>query len=59
MNIPPAITRDDPRFPGHDLRYQDLTDRELPLTENLSETMDRVLPFWNEAIVSACAVTKK
>lgn len=48
---PPAITKEDERYPGHDLRYQHLTVRELPLTENLSETMDRVLPFWNEAIV--------
>ncbi len=48
---PPAITRDDERYPGHDLRYSHLTERELPLTENLSETMDRVLPFWQEHIV--------
>lgn len=48
---PPAITKDDERYPGRDLRYKDLTGRELPLTENLSETMDRVLPFWNEVIV--------
>jgi 2,3-bisphosphoglycerate-dependent phosphoglycerate mutase len=48
---PPAITKDDERYPGHDLRYQHLTERELPLTENLSETMDRVLPFWHEHIV--------
>lgn len=48
---PPAITKEDERYPGHDLRYKHLTVRELPLTENLSETMDRVLPFWNEAIV--------
>jgi 2,3-bisphosphoglycerate-dependent phosphoglycerate mutase len=48
---PPAITTEDERFPGHDLRYQYLTIRELPLTENLSQTMDRVLPFWNEMIV--------
>lgn len=48
---PPAITKDDERYPGHDLRYQHLTVRELPLTENLRETMNRVLPFWNEAIV--------
>jgi 2,3-bisphosphoglycerate-dependent phosphoglycerate mutase len=48
---PPAITKDDKRYPGHDLRYKDLTERELPLTENLSETMDRVLPYWNEIIV--------
>ncbi|WP_448697677.1 2,3-diphosphoglycerate-dependent phosphoglycerate mutase [Mucilaginibacter sp. AW1-3] len=49
--LPPAITKDDDRYPGHDLRYSHLTERELPLTENLSETMDRVLPFWQESIV--------
>lgn len=49
--LPPAITKDDDRYPGKDPRYKDLTGRELPLTENLSETMDRVLPFWNEFIV--------
>jgi 2,3-bisphosphoglycerate-dependent phosphoglycerate mutase len=48
---PPAITKEDERYPGHDLRYKNLTERELPLTENLSETMDRVLPFWHECIV--------
>jgi 2,3-bisphosphoglycerate-dependent phosphoglycerate mutase len=49
--LPPPITKDDERYPGHDLRYDHLTERELPLTENLSETMDRVLPFWQESIV--------
>jgi 2,3-bisphosphoglycerate-dependent phosphoglycerate mutase len=49
--LPPAITKDDDRYPGHDLRYKGLTERELPLTENLSQTMDRVLPFWQESIV--------
>ncbi|MDO3645004.1 2,3-diphosphoglycerate-dependent phosphoglycerate mutase [Mucilaginibacter sp. L3T2-6] len=51
--LPPAITKDDNRYPGKDIRYKDLTERELPLTENLSQTMDRVLPFWNEFIVPA------
>jgi 2,3-bisphosphoglycerate-dependent phosphoglycerate mutase len=51
--LPPPITKDDERYPGHDIRYKHLTERELPLTENLSETMDRVLPFWNEFIVPA------
>lgn len=49
--LPPPITKDDDRYPGKDIRYKDLTERELPLTENLSGTMDRVLPFWNEFIV--------
>ncbi|MCA8830744.1 2,3-diphosphoglycerate-dependent phosphoglycerate mutase [Hymenobacter pini] len=51
--LPPAITPDDPRFPRHDARYRHLTSRELPLTENLSQTIDRALPFWTEAIVPA------
>jgi len=50
---PPAITKDDDRYPGKDLRYRNLTDREIPLTENLSETMERVLPFWLEIVVPA------
>ncbi|RWY50167.1 2,3-diphosphoglycerate-dependent phosphoglycerate mutase [Mucilaginibacter gilvus] len=56
---PPAITEQDERFPGHYLRYNDLTYRELPLTENLSQTMDRVLPFWHEHIVPAIKDNKK
>ncbi len=50
---PPAITPDDPRYPGREYRYRHLTPRELPLTENLSETLSRVLPFWTEIIVPA------
>ncbi|OOQ62313.1 2,3-diphosphoglycerate-dependent phosphoglycerate mutase [Mucilaginibacter pedocola] len=56
---PPAITESDERFPGHYLRYSDLTYRELPFTENLSETMTRVLPFWHEHIVPAIREDKK
>ncbi|TSJ37308.1 2,3-diphosphoglycerate-dependent phosphoglycerate mutase [Mucilaginibacter corticis] len=48
---PPPVTKEDERYPGHDIRYKALTERELPLTENLTQTMDRVLPFWNEIIV--------
>jgi 2,3-bisphosphoglycerate-dependent phosphoglycerate mutase len=56
---PPAITKDDSRYPGFDLRYQHLTERELPLTENLSETMDRVLPFWHEVIIPSMRKNQK
>jgi 2,3-bisphosphoglycerate-dependent phosphoglycerate mutase len=56
---PPAITKDDDRYPGKDLRYKDLTERELPLTENLSETMARVLPFWNEVIIPTIRKNQK
>ncbi|MEO6520234.1 MAG: 2,3-diphosphoglycerate-dependent phosphoglycerate mutase [Mucilaginibacter sp.] len=56
---PPAITKDDDRYPGKDLRYQHLTEREIPLTENLSETMNRVLPFWQEHIMPAMRLNQK
>jgi 2,3-bisphosphoglycerate-dependent phosphoglycerate mutase len=48
---PPALDRSDERFPGKDARYKELQENELPVTENLSETMDRVLPFWVNTIV--------
>ena len=57
--LPPAITKDDDRYPGKDPRYKQLTERELPLTENLSETMDRVLPFWHESIVKDIRANNK
>lgn len=56
---PPALTKDDSRFPGNDLRYQNLNPEELPLTENLSDTIARVLPYWNETIVPAISRNEK
>ncbi|HVV55107.1 MAG TPA: 2,3-diphosphoglycerate-dependent phosphoglycerate mutase [Mucilaginibacter sp.] len=56
---PPALTRDDERYPGNDPRYKDLTEHELPLTENLIETMERVLPYWQESIVPGIKSDRK
>ena len=39
------------RYPGHDPRYAKLTDAELPTTESLALTIDRVVPYWNETIL--------
>ena len=47
---PPALTQDDPRYPGHDPRYAGLNDGELPLTECLKDTVDRFLPYYRETI---------
>jgi len=47
---PPALTRDDPRYPGGDPRYHGLAPSEVPLTECLKDTVARVLPYWNQAI---------
>jgi 2,3-bisphosphoglycerate-dependent phosphoglycerate mutase len=50
---PPALTPDDPRYPGHDPRYRNLTPEELPLTECLKDTVARFLPLWHETIAPA------
>lgn len=56
---PPALTKNDERYPGNDIRYKDLTEEELPLTENLTETIARVLPFWKEYITTAIRKDQK
>ena len=50
---PPALSKDDERFPGNDPKYNDLSDDELPCTENLHDTIDRVVPYWNSDIKPA------
>ncbi len=48
---PPPVDEDDERFPGGDPRYRDLAPSDLPRSECLKDTVARVLPYWNEAIV--------
>lgn len=48
---PPALDADDSRHPRHDLRYRNLTDDQLPATESLALVVDRMLPYWHDAIV--------
>lgn len=47
---PPELTKDDERYPGNDPKYKDLTQEELPLTECLKDTLERVLPYYNNEI---------
>jgi 2,3-bisphosphoglycerate-dependent phosphoglycerate mutase len=47
---PPALTTEDPRYPGTDPRYADLSPEEVPLTECLKDTVERFLPYWHESI---------
>ena len=50
---PPVLEKSDPRYPGSDPRYQGLTEKELPLTECLKDTVARFLPYWHETIAPA------
>ena len=47
---PPELEISDPRYPGNDPKYQDLTEEELPTTENLLDTVVRVIDYWNSDI---------
>jgi 2,3-bisphosphoglycerate-dependent phosphoglycerate mutase len=47
---PPALDPDDARHPRHDPRYGDLDPLLLPASESLKDTLERVLPLWNEEI---------
>jgi len=56
---PPALTPDDPRYPGKDPRYADLAPEELPLTECLKDTVERFLPYWHDTIAPAVKEGKR
>ena len=56
---PPALEKSDERWPGHDARYADLTEAQLPLTECLADTVDRFLPYWHETIVPEIKAGKR
>ncbi len=47
---PPALTREDDRYPGKDPRYADLRPEDIPLTESLKDTVARFLPYWKGTI---------
>ncbi len=45
---PPILELEDERHPAHDERYAGI--ENLPATESLATTLDRVMPCWNDAI---------
>ncbi|MET0820324.1 MAG: phosphoglyceromutase [Aeromicrobium sp.] len=48
---PPAIADDDEFSQAADPRYAALPDELLPRTEALAQVLDRMLPYWYDAIV--------
>ncbi|HMB31054.1 MAG TPA: 2,3-diphosphoglycerate-dependent phosphoglycerate mutase [Desulfohalobiaceae bacterium] len=51
QDAPPPLKPTDPEYPGNDFRYRHLEPTELPLTESLKMTVQRVIPYWLERIV--------
>lgn len=56
---PPALTPDDPRYPGFDPRYGTLDPKDLPLTESLKDAIARVMPYWHGEIAPALRAGRK
>lgn len=43
---PHALAEDDLRNPRFENRYKEVPDAELPRTESLKETIERIMPYW-------------
>ncbi|MFW9987938.1 MAG: 2,3-diphosphoglycerate-dependent phosphoglycerate mutase [Candidatus Odinarchaeota archaeon] len=56
---PPALKTSDPRYPGNERKYAELTSDEIPLTECLKDTVDRVLPYWQNTITPTIKSAKR
>jgi 2,3-bisphosphoglycerate-dependent phosphoglycerate mutase len=56
---PSPLAKDDPRTSFNDPRYTTLDPAQIPLTECLKDTVDRVLPAWNDSIAPAIKSGKR
>lgn len=50
---PPALDWNDERHPRFDPRYASLSPEQLPATESLKITLERVLPYWHSTLAPA------
>lgn len=56
---PPELDITDARYPGNDSKYKDLDECDIPKTENLIDTIKRVLVYWNSDIINDLKNNKK
>jgi 2,3-bisphosphoglycerate-dependent phosphoglycerate mutase len=47
---PPSMPVGDERFPENDPRYRDLISSQMPRSESLQDTEDRLMPLWRDQI---------
>lgn len=55
---PPAMEASDPRSERSDIRYANLPPEQIPLTECLQDTVQRVMPCWNEHVAPSLQAEK-
>lgn len=56
---PPALDISDKRHPNNDPKYDDLSAEQKPATENLIDTIKRVMPIWDKEIAPRLKENKK
>lgn len=56
---PPPLDLTDERHPKFDPRYASLTPEQLPATESLKITLERVLPYWHSTLAPAIKCGQK
>ena len=56
---PPALDPEDPRCERRDFRYAKLLPTQIPLTECLKDTVERMMPFWDESLAPAIRAGKR
>jgi len=48
---PPALDQKDERSPLHDPKYAAIDTKDIPLTESLKDTIERIMPYWETSII--------
>lgn len=56
---PPSLELDDPRHPRFDPRYANLSPKDLPASECLKDTVERMLPYWFDTIAPSIKAGRK
>lgn len=56
---PPFLDKTDERYPGNDAKYSNVPENELPLGECLKDTVERVMPIWEQEISRDILAGKK
>ena len=56
---PPALDKNDRRWPGNDLLYKHIDKRLLPVAESLKDNISRTVPYWKKEIVPLLRNGKK
>jgi len=56
---PPLFEKGDKNNPSYDEIYSDLSEEQKPMGESLKDTIERVMPYWEEEIIPAVKSEKK